>query len=47
VPELECFDTGYVGLVLQLHDEGLLDAPLRVRFLVGIPGTASRRRSRR
>jgi 3-keto-5-aminohexanoate cleavage enzyme len=38
-PELECFDTGHVGLALQLRDEGLLDAPLRVQFVVGIPGT--------
>jgi 3-keto-5-aminohexanoate cleavage enzyme len=38
-PELECFDTGHVGLALQLHEEGLLDAPLRVQFVVGIPGT--------
>jgi 3-keto-5-aminohexanoate cleavage enzyme len=39
VPELECFDTGHVGLALQLRDEGLLDAPLRVQLVVGIPGT--------
>ena len=38
-PELECFDTGYVGLALQLREEGLLDDPLRVQFVVGIPGT--------
>jgi 3-keto-5-aminohexanoate cleavage enzyme len=38
-PELECFDTGHVGLALQLRDEGLLDDPLRVQFVVGIPGT--------
>lgn len=39
VPELECFDTGHVGLALQLRDEGLLDEPLRVQFVLGIPGT--------
>jgi 3-keto-5-aminohexanoate cleavage enzyme len=39
VPELECFDTGHVGLALQLRDEGLLDDPLRVQFVLGIPGT--------
>jgi 3-keto-5-aminohexanoate cleavage enzyme len=38
-PELECFDVGHVGLARQLHEEGLLDAPLRVQFVVGIPGT--------
>jgi 3-keto-5-aminohexanoate cleavage enzyme len=39
VPELECFDTGHVGLALQLHEEGLLDAPLRIQFVLGIPGS--------
>ncbi len=38
-PEVECFDTGHVGLALQLRDEGLLDDPLRVQFVVGVPGT--------
>jgi 3-keto-5-aminohexanoate cleavage enzyme len=38
-PELECFDTGHVGLALQLRDEGLLDDPLIVQFVVGVPGT--------
>jgi 3-keto-5-aminohexanoate cleavage enzyme len=38
-PELECFDTGHVGLALQLRDEGLLDDPLRVQFVLGIPGS--------
>ncbi len=38
-PEIECFDTGYVGLALQLRDEGLLADPLRVQFVVGIPGS--------
>ena len=38
-PELECFDTGHVGLALQLREEGLLDDPLRVQFVLGIPGT--------
>ena len=38
-PELECFDTGHVGLALQLHDEGLLGDPLRVQFVLGVPGS--------
>ena len=38
-PELECFDTGHVGLALQLRDEGLLDDPLRVQFVLGVPGS--------
>jgi 3-keto-5-aminohexanoate cleavage enzyme len=38
-PELECFDTGYVGLARQLRDEGLLDDPLLVQFVVGVPGS--------
>ena len=38
-PELECFDTGYVGTALQLRDEGLLDDPLIVQFVLGVPGS--------
>ena len=38
-PELECFDTGHVGLACQLHEEGLLAGPLRAQFVLGIPGT--------
>src|SRR3712207_5786529 len=38
-PELECFDTGFVGLALQLREEGLIDDPLVVQFVVGVPGT--------
>lgn len=38
-PELECFDTGHVGLALQLRDEGLLDDPLLVQLVLGVPGT--------
>ena len=38
-PELECFDSGYVGLALQLRDEGLLDDPLIVQIVVGVPGS--------
>lgn len=39
-PELECFDTGHVGLALQLQREGLLSAgPLVVQFVLGVPGT--------
>ena len=39
VPEVECFDSGHVGLALQLRDEGLLQDPLRIQLVVGIPGT--------
>ena len=39
VPEIECFDTGHVGIALGLRDDGLLDEPLRVQFVVGVPGT--------
>jgi 3-keto-5-aminohexanoate cleavage enzyme len=38
-PEIECFDTGHVGLALQLREEGLLRDPLRIQFVLGIPGT--------
>jgi 3-keto-5-aminohexanoate cleavage enzyme len=38
-PELECFDSGHVGLALELREEGLLDDPLRIQFVVGIPGS--------
>jgi 3-keto-5-aminohexanoate cleavage enzyme len=38
-PELECFDTGHVGLALQLRDEGLLEDPLVVQFVLGVPGS--------
>lgn len=38
-PELECFDTGHLGLALQLRDEGLLDDPLVVQLVLGVPGT--------
>lgn len=38
-PEIECFDTGHVGLALQLREEGLLSDPLRFQFVLGIPGS--------
>lgn len=38
-PEVECFDTGHVGLALQLRDEGLLDEPLVMQFVLGVPGS--------
>jgi 3-keto-5-aminohexanoate cleavage enzyme len=38
-PELECFDTGHVGLALQLREEGLLEDPLVVQFVLGVPGS--------
>jgi 3-keto-5-aminohexanoate cleavage enzyme len=38
-PELECFDTGHVGLALQLRDEGLLDPPLIFQLVLGVPGS--------
>ena len=39
IAELECFDTGFVGLALQLRDEGLLRDPLVVQFVLGVPGS--------
>jgi 3-keto-5-aminohexanoate cleavage enzyme len=39
VPEIECFDSGHVGIALQLRDEGLLRDPLRVQLVLGVPGT--------
>jgi 3-keto-5-aminohexanoate cleavage enzyme len=39
VPEIECFDSGHVGLALQLRDEGLLRDPLRIQLVLGVPGT--------
>lgn len=38
-PELECFDTGHIGLALQLREEGLLSDPLIFQFVLGVPGT--------
>jgi 3-keto-5-aminohexanoate cleavage enzyme len=38
-PEIECFDSGHVGLALQLREEGLLQDPLIVQFVLGVPGT--------
>jgi 3-keto-5-aminohexanoate cleavage enzyme len=38
-PEIECFDSGHVGLALQLRDEGLLQDPLVVQFVLGVPGS--------
>src|SRR4051812_26555365 len=38
VPELECFDTGHVGVALQLREEGLLKDPMVVQFVLGVPG---------
>jgi 3-keto-5-aminohexanoate cleavage enzyme len=38
-PEVECFDTGHVGLALQLRDEGLLEDPLVMQFVLGVPGS--------
>src|SRR3954453_8670066 len=39
VPEIECFDTGHVGLALQLREEGLLRDPLIVQLVIGVPGS--------
>jgi 3-keto-5-aminohexanoate cleavage enzyme len=38
-PEIECFDSGHLGLALQLRDEGLLREPLIVQCVLGVPGT--------
>jgi 3-keto-5-aminohexanoate cleavage enzyme len=39
VPEIECFDSGHVGIALALREEGLLKDPLRVQLVLGVPGT--------
>jgi 3-keto-5-aminohexanoate cleavage enzyme len=38
-PEVECFDTGHVGLALALRDEGLLPEPMVMQFVLGVPGS--------
>lgn len=38
-PELECFDTGHVGLAQELRAEGLLADPLSFQFVLGVPGS--------
>jgi 3-keto-5-aminohexanoate cleavage enzyme len=38
-PEVECFDTGHVGLALQLRDEGSLPDPMVMQFVLGVPGS--------
>jgi 3-keto-5-aminohexanoate cleavage enzyme len=38
-PEIECFDTGHIGLAVQLREEGLLSDPLIFQFVLGVPGT--------
>ena len=38
-PEVECFDSGHVGLALQLRDEGLLGEPLLMQYVLGVPGS--------
>lgn len=39
-PELEVFDLGMVQTCLRLRDEGLLDEPLHVQFVLGVRGGA-------
>jgi 3-keto-5-aminohexanoate cleavage enzyme len=39
VPEVECFDTGHVGTLLALREQGLLGDPLVVQLVLGVPGT--------
>jgi 3-keto-5-aminohexanoate cleavage enzyme len=39
-PELEVFDLGMIATCLRLRDEGLLDEPLHVQFVLGVPGGA-------
>jgi 3-keto-5-aminohexanoate cleavage enzyme len=38
-PEVECFDTGHLGIALSLREEGLLPDRLIVQFVLGVPGT--------
>lgn len=39
-PEIEIFDAGMMGTAVRLADEKLLDAPLYVQFVLGVPGGA-------
>ena len=39
--ELECFDKGHVDLALRLHRKGLVQAPLRFSFVLGVNGGMS------
>jgi 3-keto-5-aminohexanoate cleavage enzyme len=39
-PELEVFDLGMLATCLRLRDEGLLDEPLHVQFVLGVRGGA-------
>jgi 3-keto-5-aminohexanoate cleavage enzyme len=37
-PELECFDTGHVGNVRPLVEEGVLEAPMQFSLIMGVLG---------
>jgi 3-keto-5-aminohexanoate cleavage enzyme len=37
-PELEIYDTGHLGVAMQLVDEGLVDPPLSFSIVMGISG---------
>lgn len=39
-PEIECFEAGHLATALRLRDEGLLEEPLLVQFVLGVPGGA-------
>jgi len=39
-PEIECFESGHIATALRLRDEGLLDEPLNVQLVLGVPGGA-------
>jgi len=39
--ELECFEKGHVDLALRLHRKGLIRAPLRFSFVLGVNGGMS------
>lgn len=40
-PEVECYDTGHVALMLDLLKKGLLTEPLQVSFILGMKGGAA------
>lgn len=38
VPELECYEVGHLDQAVALVAEGLVDAPLHIQFVLGVPG---------
>jgi 3-keto-5-aminohexanoate cleavage enzyme len=39
-PEIEIFDTGQIGNAVRIADEGLIDRPLYMQFVLGVNGGA-------